>query len=56
MIVVKKGDVIKCDKNTEHWHSASHDSMVSYITIYLASETIWTEKLSKIDYDKMKND
>jgi quercetin dioxygenase-like cupin family protein len=55
VIVVKKGDVIKCDKNTEHWHSASHDSMVSYIAIYGASETIWTEKLSKIDYDKMKN-
>jgi quercetin dioxygenase-like cupin family protein len=37
VIVVKKGDVIKCDKNTEHWHSASHDSMVSYIAIYGAS-------------------
>lgn len=55
VIVVKKGDVIKCDKNTEHWHSSSHDSMVSYIAIYGASETIWTEKLSKIDYDKIKN-
>ena len=55
VIVVKKGGIIKCDKNTEHWHSSSHDSMVSYIAIYGASETIWTEKLSKIDYDKIKN-
>ena len=34
VMVMKKGDIIKCDKDTEHWHSSSHESMVSYIAIY----------------------
>ena len=51
VVVIKKGDVIKCDKNVEHWHSSSPNKDVSYIAIYGNSETIWTEKLSKESYD-----
>ena len=54
VIVLKKGDVIKCDKNIEHWHSSTPNMDVSYIAIYGNSETIWTEKLSKENYDKIK--
>jgi quercetin dioxygenase-like cupin family protein len=53
VIVLKKGDVIKCDKNIEHWHSSTPNKDVSYIAIYGNSETIWTEKLSKKNYDKI---
>ena len=52
--VVNKGDVIKCDKDIEHWHSSTHDSMVSYLAIYGASQTQWTDKLTKEVYDKIK--
>jgi len=53
VIVLKKGDVIKCDKNIEHWHSSTPNKDVSYIAVYGNSETIWTEKLSKENYDKI---
>ncbi|MGO4820995.1 MULTISPECIES: cupin domain-containing protein [unclassified Flavobacterium] len=45
-IVIKKGDVIKCQKDTEHWHTSSKNSAVSYIAIYGPQPTIWTEKIS----------
>jgi quercetin dioxygenase-like cupin family protein len=58
-VVMKKGDVVRCEKNTEHWHTSSADSKVSYIAIYGSSPTIWTEKLTKEYYDsvaqKLKN-
>ena len=46
--------MIKCDKNVEHWHSSTPNKDVSYIAIYGNSETIWTEKLSKENYDRIK--
>jgi quercetin dioxygenase-like cupin family protein len=30
-VVLNEGDVIKCDKQVEHWHSATKESDVSYI-------------------------
>ncbi len=53
-IILKKGDVIRCEKETEHWHSSTKDSKVSYLAIYVGSEpTAWTEKLSQEYYDKV---
>lgn len=52
-IVLKKGDVIKCEKNVEHWHTSTAESKVSYIAIYGAEPTIWTEKLSQDYYDEV---
>lgn len=49
-IIIKKGDVINCKKETEHWHTASADSPVSYIAIYGKAPTIWTEKLTREYY------
>lgn len=58
-LVLKKGDVIKCEKDTEHWHTSTADSKVSYIAIYGSEPTVWTEKLTREYYDsvaqKLKN-
>lgn len=54
VIVLKEGEVIKCDKETEHWHSATKESDVSYIAIYGGtSPTTWTKKVSREYYDSI---
>ncbi|WP_340203651.1 cupin domain-containing protein [Ascidiimonas sp. W6] len=50
-IIIKKGDVVNCMKDTEHWHTSSADSSVSYIAIYGREPTIWTEKLTQEYYN-----
>jgi len=52
-IIIKKGDVVNCKKDTEHWHTSSADSSVSYIAIYGKKPTIWTEKLTQEYYDSV---
>lgn len=52
-MIIKKGDVIRCKKNVEHWHTSSADSKVSYIAIYGSEPTIWTEKLTQEYYDSV---
>lgn len=54
VVVVQKGDVITCAKNIEHWHSSTPEHLVSYIAIYGNSETLWTEKLKREDYNRSK--
>lgn len=50
-IIIKKGDVIKCLKDTEHWHTSAAESAVSYLAIYGKEPTVWTEKLTQEYYD-----
>ncbi len=50
-IILRKGDVIKCEKDVEHWHTSSAGSEVSYIAVYGSEPTMWTEKLSREYYD-----
>jgi quercetin dioxygenase-like cupin family protein len=50
---MKKGDVLKCEKETEHWHTSSADSSVSYIAIYRSEATVWTEKLTREYYNSV---
>ncbi|MEQ8678718.1 MAG: cupin domain-containing protein [Cyclobacteriaceae bacterium] len=52
-MLMKEGDVIKCVKDTEHWHSSSASSSVSYIAVYGSSPTEWTEKLTQEYYDSV---
>lgn len=52
-IILKKGDVITCEKDTEHWHTASAEASVSYIAIYGNEPTEWTEKLTREYYEKI---
>jgi len=53
-IVLKKGDVIKCTKETEHWHTSTKEQSVTYLAIYGGTQpTIWTEKLTQEYYDNI---
>jgi quercetin dioxygenase-like cupin family protein len=53
-VILKVGDVIKCKKDTEHWHSSTKESMVTYLALYGGAQpTIWTEVLSQEYYDKV---
>ena len=52
-VVLKKGDVIKCEKDTEHWHTSTAETEVSYIAIYGSEPTVWTEKLTREYYDRV---
>lgn len=52
-MIMKKGDVLKCPKDIEHWHTSSADEKVSYIAIYGKEPTIWTEKLTRDYYDQV---
>ena len=49
---MKAGDVIKCDKEIEHWHTSTKVSDVTYLAIYGGTQpTTWTEVLSQEYYD-----
>lgn len=51
-IRMKEGDVIKCEKETEHWHASSKESDVTYLALYGGTTpTTWTEVLSQEYYD-----
>jgi quercetin dioxygenase-like cupin family protein len=53
-IMIKKGDVIRCSKDIEHWHTASKENLVTYLALYDGSKpTIWTDKLTQEYYDSI---
>ena len=53
-IVLKAGDILKCEKDTEHWHSSSKESDVTYLAIYGGdTPTTWTEVLTQEYYDSV---
>lgn len=53
-IIMREGDVIKCEKDVEHWHSSSKENDVTYLAIYGGGHpTTWTEVLSQEDYDNV---
>lgn len=53
-VILKAGDVIKCNKNVEHWHSSTKDSDVTYLALYGGENpTTWTEVLSQAYYDSV---
>ncbi len=53
-VILKKGDVLKCEKGIEHWHSSTKESWVTYLAIYGGSQpTVWTEKLTQEYYDSI---
>lgn len=53
-VIIKKGDVIKCRKDTEHWHTSTKYSAVTYLAIYGGTQpTTWTEKLTQEYYDSV---
>ncbi|NNK69129.1 MAG: cupin domain-containing protein, partial [Flavobacteriaceae bacterium] len=47
-------DVIKCEKDTEHWHSSTKESDVTYLALYGGDKpTTWTEVLTQEYYDSV---
>jgi quercetin dioxygenase-like cupin family protein len=53
-VILKEGDVIKCGKDIEHWHSSTKDNDVTYLAFYGGEQpTIWTEVLTQEYYDKV---
>ena len=49
-----EGDVIKCDKDTEHWYALSKESDVTYLAMYGGTTpTTWTGVLSQEYYDQV---
>ena len=49
-----EGDVIKCDKDTEHWYALSKESDVTYLAMYGGTTpTTWTGVLSQEYYDRV---
>jgi quercetin dioxygenase-like cupin family protein len=53
-LLMEAGDIIKCEKNTEHWHSSSKQSDVTYLALYGGDKpTIWTEVLTQEYYDSV---
>lgn len=49
---VKKGDVIKCLPNVEHWHGASAEAGVTYMAIYSTrnGKTVWLKPVTNEEY------
>ncbi|NVJ64472.1 MAG: cupin domain-containing protein [Flavobacteriaceae bacterium] len=55
-IRMKTGDVIRCEKETEHWHASSKEKDVTYLALYGGTQpTTWTEVLTQEYYDQVAN-
>jgi quercetin dioxygenase-like cupin family protein len=53
-VILKKGDVVKCNKDTEHWHTATKEQSVTYLALYGGTQpTTWTETLTQEYYDSV---
>jgi quercetin dioxygenase-like cupin family protein len=53
-VIVKAGDVVRCEKNVEHWHSSTKESDVTYLALYGGeTPTTWTEVLTQEYYDSV---
>jgi len=53
-VVLKTGDVIKCPKDVEHWHTSTKESNVTYLALYGGEKpTQWTEVLTQEYYDSV---
>lgn len=53
-VILKAGDIIRCEKDVEHWHSSTKDSDVTYLALYGGAQpTTWTEVLTQEYYDQI---
>ena len=51
-VILKAGDVVKCEAGVEHWHSSTKESDVTYLALYGGSQpTTWTEVVTQEYYD-----
>lgn len=53
-VILKVGDVIKCERDTEHWHASTKTSDVTYLALYGGGQpTVWTQVVTQDYYDKV---
>lgn len=52
--VVRKGDVVKCLPDVEHWHGSTPTTGVTYIAVSPKSKTTWLAPVSDEEYLKIK--
>jgi len=53
-VILKIGDIIKCEKDIEHWHSSTKSSDVTYLALYGGGQpTTWTEVVTQEYYDEV---
>lgn len=53
-VILKAGDVVKCAKGVEHWHSSTKESDVTYLALYGGeTPTNWTEVVTQEYYDEI---
>lgn len=46
--------MIRCIKDTEHWHTASKENLITYLALYDGTKpTVWTETLTQEYYDSV---
>jgi quercetin dioxygenase-like cupin family protein len=51
-VILKAGDIIKCEKGIEHWHSSTKFKDVTYLAMYSGEQpTTWTEVVTQEYYD-----
>ena len=54
---IKKGDVVKCPPNVEHWHGAGPDTGMHQLYILPKTENgivTWLQKVTDEEYNNMK--
>lgn len=54
---IKKGDVVKCPPNVEHWHGASQDTGMQQLYILPKTENgivTWLQKVTDEEYSNTK--
>lgn len=52
--VVRKGDMLKCVPNLEHWHTAAPNSAFAYLAIIMNKPTKWIDTLTAENYNAIK--
>lgn len=53
-VILREGDVLRCEKDIEHWHSSTKHTNVTYLALYGGEQpTTWTEVLTQEYYDKV---
>ena len=52
-MIIHQGDVIRCPKEVEHFHTSSLEQDVSYIAVYGSAPTVWTEVLTMDEYERI---
>lgn len=52
--IIRKGDVIKCPPNVEHWHGASNDIGMTHLTMTVRKigAVTWLDAVTDEEYNK----